>query len=166
MSFTWTKLFRSYDIDKFTGTDSGVDGDPNRYSYVKQDGTRTITDQREKFMMESEPSFLGYHTNDMRSAFPFRKFEDLEQAKTHFNLEPHPVHSDRVMGVRFALHDEHSLKMTIEFYNKQDWQSFVEVNHDGQEPITHGMKQFQVNWEYDKDYPGRFEDLGELAQWV
>ena len=86
MSFTWTKLFRSYDIDKFTGTDTGVDGDPNRYSYVKQDGTRAITDQREKFMMESERSFLGYHTNDMRSAFPFRKFEDLEQAKTHFKL--------------------------------------------------------------------------------
>jgi len=154
MSFTWTKLFRSYDTDRFTGSDNGVDGDPNRYSFIKQDGTEVTSDQIEKFLMESDPSFLGYHTNDLRSAFPFNKFVNLEQAKEHFNLEPHPVHSDKVIGFRFAMHDEHTLKMTIEFHDKQAWQSFVEVNHHDEKPITHGMKEFKINFEYDKEYPG------------
>ena len=152
MSFTWTKVYRSYDTDKFTGFDSGVDGDPNRYSFTKEDGTKVTTDNVQKFLFESDPSFLGYHTNDMRAAFPFTEFNDLQEAKVHFNLMPHPVHVDRVKGTSFELRDKHSIKMTIQFPSKQVWQEFVEINHDATNPITHGMKEFKSNFEYDKDY--------------
>ena len=37
MSFKWTKLYRAYDVEKFTGLDNNIPDDPNRYSFKKKD---------------------------------------------------------------------------------------------------------------------------------
>jgi len=159
MSFKWTKLFRSYDLEQFTGTDNGLEGHADRYTFERKDGTTVTADNKEKFVLENHASFLGYHSDDMRSAFPFHTFDNLQEAKDHFNLVPHPVHSDRVVGTKFALHDNRTIKMTIEFHSNQAWKDFVEFNHQAENPITHGMKQFKIVFEYDKDYPGGSDHL-------
>ncbi len=159
MSFKWTKLFRSYDLDQFTGLDNGVPDDPARYTFEKKDGTITATNDKAKFITEGSKQFLGYHSDDMKTAFPFKTFDTLEGAKNHFNLEPHPVHTDRIIGTKVALHDKCTMKITLEFNSNQAWKDFVEVNHDPQNPITHGMKEYNISFEYDKDYPGGSDHL-------
>ena len=154
MTFKWTKHFRSYDTSRFTGTNSGIVGHPHRYGFTKKNGTTVTAEDPEKFLWEGDPCFLGWHSDDMRSAFPFRKFRTLQEAKEHFNLEPNPVHNARIVSTNFALHNDNTIKMTIEFHERQSWKDFVQVNHDTEEPITHGMKQFRVGVEYDKDHPG------------
>ena len=159
MSFKWTKLFRSYDLSQFTGSDNGAPNDPARYTFEKKDGTTTATNDKAKFITEGSEHFLGYHSDDMRTAFPFKTFNTLEEAKNHFNLEPHPAHTDRIISTKVALHDKCTIKITLEFTSNQTWKDFVDVNHDPQNPITHGMKQFNISFEYDKDYPGGSDHL-------
>ena len=159
MSFKWTKLFRSYDLEQFTGTDNGLEGHADRYTFERKDGTTVTANNKEKFVLENHASFLGYHSDDMRTAFPFKTFNTLEEAKNHFNLEPHPAHTDRIISTKVALHDKCTMKITLEFNSNQAWKDFVEVNHDPQNPITHGMKEYNISFEYDKDYPGGSDHL-------
>ena len=154
MSFKWTKLYRTYDVEKFTGLDNNTPDDPHRYSFKKKNGVTVNTNSKENFLSESHKDFLGWHSDDLRAAFPFITFNTLEEAKSRFNLEPHPVHKDKIVGTKFALHDNCTLKMTIEFKSMEEWKKFVDRNHDPQDPIAHGMKQYQKFCEYDKDYPG------------
>lgn len=159
MSFKWTKLYRIYNLKKFTGLDSGVANDPCRYSFKKNDGTFVSTDDKENFFDEHHKDFLGWHSDDMRAAFPFEIFYTLEEAKSRFNLEPHPIHQDKIVGTKFALYDKCTLKMTIEFKNRQEWQKFVDRNHDPRDPIAHGMKEYKKFCEYDKDYAGEKDPI-------
>jgi len=152
MTFKWTKHFRAYDIDSFTGSDNSIPGHPQRYKFIKGNGDTMATNEKENFMLESEPSFLGWHSDDMRAAFGFRKFADLASAQNYFGLVPHGTHAERIIGTNFDLVGDDTLKMTITFKSKEQWQTFVEINHDGINPITHGMEHFKVGLEYDKDY--------------
>jgi len=159
MSFKWTKLYRTYNVEKFTGLDNNIPDDPYRYSFKKKDGTTINTDNKENFIRENHKDFLGWHSDDLRAAFPFIKFNTLEEAKNHFNLEPHPIHKDKIVGTKFALYDNCTIKMTIEFKSKEEWQKFVDHNHDPKAPITHGMKEFKKFCEYDRDYPGEKDPI-------
>lgn len=159
MSFKWTKLYRKYDVEKFTGLDNNIPNDPKRYSFKKKNGVTVNTDSKENFLSESHKDFLGWYSDDLRAAFPFVKFNTLEEAKNYFNLEPHPIHKDKIIGTKFALHDNYTLKMTIEFKSKEEWQKFVDRNHDPRDPITHGMKEYKNFCEYDKEYPGEKDPI-------
>ena len=152
MTFKWTKQYRSYDLNGFTGHDNGVEGDQHRYSFTKDDGTVVYSDNPINFLLEPHQSFLGWHSADMSRAFPYKKFEDLASAREYFGLVPHRTHSHRITETRFGLIGDDTLKMTITFTSKEEWQRFVEMNHDGIKPITHGMENFRVGLEYDKDY--------------
>jgi hypothetical protein len=155
MTFRWTKLYRIYDLEKFAGNDTNIPNDPFRYSFTKKNGTIVSTDSKENFFREKHKVFLGWHSDDLKNAFPFFiQFNTLEEAIYHFNLEIHPVHKDKITGTKFALHDNCTLKMTIEFKNKEEWKKFVDRNHDPKDPITHGMKVYKKFCEYDKDYLG------------
>jgi len=159
MSFRWTKLYRVYDVKKFTGVDNDISNDTHRYCLKKKDGTIIYTNDKEKFLRENSKEFLGWHSDDMREAFPFKTFYTLEEAKSYFNLEPHPVHKDKIVGTKFALYDNCTLKMTIEFKSMEEWQKFVDRNHDPQDTIAHGMKIYGPYMEYDKDYPGEKDPI-------
>ena len=152
MTFKWTKHFRAYDLDRFTGSDNSIPGHPQRYKFIKGNGDTVITDENENFIQESRPSFLGWHSDDMRAAFGFRKFAGLASAQNYFGLVPHSTHTERIIETKFGLVGDDTLKMTITFKSKEEWQKFVETNHDGVNPITHGMEHFKVGLEYDKDY--------------
>ena len=154
MSFKWTKLFRSYDLNSFTGLDSQIPNDQYRYAFKKRNGVTIYTNDKSNFLKENSNEFLGWHSEDIRKAFSFVKFSNLEQAKSYFNLEPHPVHNEKVIGYKFALHDEYTLKMTIEFKSIADWKKFYIRNNDSHDPISHGMKTYGLCVEYDKDHPG------------
>ena len=104
MTFKWTKHFRAYDLDSFTGSDNSIPGHPQRYKFIKGNGDTVITNEKENFIQESRPSFLGWHSDDMRAAFGFRKFAGLASALFSWpqwlpsgtncagsvSLEPHP----------------------------------------------------------------------------
>lgn len=155
MTFKWTKHFRAYDLDSFTGSDNSIPGHPQRYKFTKGNGDTVATNAKENFMQESgssASSFLGWHSDDMRAAFGFRKFADLASAQNYFALVPHGIHAERIIETNFGLVGDDTLKMTITFKSKEEWQKFVEINHDGIKPITHGMEHFKVGLEYDKDY--------------
>jgi hypothetical protein len=159
MSFRWTKLYRTYDVEKFTGVDNTISNHPQRYSFKKKDGTIIYTGNKEKFFHEGTTEFLRWHSDDMRAAFFFKTFDTLEEAKLYFSLEPHPIHKDKIIGTKFALHDKCTLKMTIEFKSKEEWKRFVDRNHDPLDPIAHGMKIYGPRVEYDIDYHGEKDPI-------
>jgi len=159
MSFKWTKLYRTYDLEKFNGVDSNIPNDPHRYSFKKKDGTTILTDKKENFLRENHKDFLGWHSDDMRAAFSFITFKTLEEAKNYFNLEPHPLHKDKIVITKFAFYDSCTLKMTIEFKSKEEWKRFVDRNQDPQDPIAHGMKIYGPCIEYDVDYNGEKDHI-------
>ena len=159
MSFKWTKLYRTYDVEKFTGVDSNIPDDSHRYSFKKKDGTTIYTDYKENFLRENYKDFLGWHSDNLRAAFPFKTFNTLEEAKSYFNLEPHPIHKDKIIGAKFSLYDECTLKMTIEFKSEESFQKFCDRNKDFLDPIAHGMKIYGPCMEYDKDYNGNLNHV-------
>ena len=154
MNFKWTKLFRSYDLTTFSGSDSQIINAQNRYAFKKVNGVTIYTNNKENFLKENSKEFLGWHSEDMRKAFSFYKFSNLTQAKNHFKLEPHPVHNEKIINYNFHLHDQCTLKMTLEFKSTKDWKKFNERNNDPQNPIPHGLKTYGLCFEYDKDHPG------------
>ena len=142
------KIFRRHNINQFTGIDSGVPG-VGRYQYTKSNGEVVTCGDLSQFMNEdNKANFLGWHTKDMRGAFPFCKYETVEQALDDFGFEWHESVSHLVSKTQYSLIDPNSLKCTAHFKSDLEYNIFNRLVE--QNALAHGYKEYKLGIFYER----------------
>jgi len=143
------KIFYLVDLDTFKGTQheesTGV-----RYSFVNSKNQEIFTDSLKHFITEGHPAFLGFldgNDCDLRRAFDFKTFSDLDDSMKHFGIEWHQSVKHLVAETTYQLVNHKGLKITANFANDRDWKEFNEICE--RESISHGFKHHVFGSYYD-----------------
>jgi hypothetical protein len=143
------KIFYLVDLDTFKGTHhQGSTGD--RYHFVNSKNQEIVTDSLEHFLMENHPAFLGFLDGvdcDLRRAFDFKTFSDLNDSMKHFGIEWHQSVKHLVAETSYQLVNYKGLKITANFAHERDWKEFNEICES--QSISHGFKHHVFGSYYD-----------------
>ena len=142
--FRYGKLFRMHDINAFTGTNN---------TFKKANGDVVTVNILNEFFDEPGPKYLIYRSQDMFQAFPLLEFNSINDAIRKLGFEWHPRIKHLIVDTLHELIDSQTLKITTLFNEKNDWDTFININH-GDVPITHGWKNFPTSAFYDTNYDG------------
>ena len=134
-----TKTFYLVDLNTFKGTRLNNE----QYCFVNSKNQKIITNSLDNFIKESDPSFLGFYTDnsDLTKAFDFKTFIDVNDAIKQFGFEWHDRTVNFVVGTKYQLTEcKRGLKMTVLFESETSWNSFNNICQT--QSISHGFKNY------------------------
>lgn len=145
------KIFYLVDIDTFKGTCLNESLE-SKYCFINSNNKKIITNKLDNFINENHPAFLGFYedTNiDLKNAFNFKTFSNLNDAIKQFGIEWHQKTAHLIANTIYELTDSNKgLKITAFFNNNVDWDNFCDICQN--QSISHGFEQQVYGSFYDR----------------
>jgi|TARA_R110000822_G_scaffold71967_1_gene173297 hypothetical protein len=149
------KIFYLVDLNTFKGTNY-EENTEIRYCFVNSKNQKIVTNSLRNFLLENHQAFLGFLDGsdcDLRHAFDFKTFLNLNDSVKQFGIEWHQRVKHLVSTTSYQLvNDNKGLKMTVNFADDKHWEEFNERCEE--ESISHGFKHQVFGSYYDRSEYG------------